>query len=310
MDEGYREHGGIERGAVGANPTVKTGDVDNSGRYAIVRGIGRGSYGEVNLVSRKGSPEMFVMKVVKYTTLDAKVKVEAMREVNVLRSLRHPNIVAFQEGFRTDGGAKLCIVMEFCECGDLGQQIDRANKNDVWLPSKRILDWFLQLCLALKYLHQKRILHRDLKPQNAFLTDRHRVVKLGDFGITKTLDNTAANAITTIGTPYYFSPEICQNEPYGFKSDVWALGCVAYELLALRVPFQANSLRDLVQRILYTKPASPDKNRYPMAFLQLVASMLAKSPKRRPTAADILRDPFMEDHLQDFRRRYATLYEG
>lgn len=80
-----------------------------------------------------------------------------------------------------------------------------------------------QICLALKHVHDHNILHRDLKSQNIFLTQKG-IVKLGDFGIAKVLDATEGQAQTQIGTPYYLSPEICESKPYGRKSDVWSLG--------------------------------------------------------------------------------------
>jgi NIMA (never in mitosis gene a)-related kinase 1/4/5 len=111
------------------------------------------------------------------------------------------------------------------------------------------------------------------------------------------------------GTPYYFSPEICQNQPYGTKSDVWALGCLLYELLTLQVPFQAKSLRDLMQKILYSKPAAPNRSAYSADFLQLVVQMLAKAAERRPTVSDIILKPVITAHLEDFKSRYSAMYD-
>jgi NIMA (never in mitosis gene a)-related kinase len=104
-----------------------------------------------------------------------------------------------------------------------------------------IWQWFLQLVCALKHIHDRKILHRDIKTANIFL---HRpdprgfpVVKLGDFGISKALDQTSALAKSQVGTPYYMSPELCEAKPYSYKSDVWAVGVVLYELTTLKQPF-------------------------------------------------------------------------
>lgn len=104
-----------------------------------------------------------------------------------------------------------------------------------------MLNWFTQICLAIKHTHDKKILHRDLKSQNIFLTKRG-ILKLGDFGIARVLSNTKSRAKTVVGTPYYLSPEIIRNEGYSFKSDIWSLGVLLYEIAALQPPFNAASL--------------------------------------------------------------------
>ena len=111
-------------------------------------------------------------------------------------------------------------------------------------PEDLILNWFVQMSLGLHYMHENRVLHRDLKSQNIFLLGNGRLV-LGDLGISKVLEGTMDFAKTCIGTPYYMSPEIFKNKPYNHKSDVWALGCVLYELTTLNHAFDANSLNGL-----------------------------------------------------------------
>lgn len=96
------------------------------------------------------------------------------------------------------------------------------------------MQWFIQICLGLNYIHSKRILHRDLKSANIFLTSTN-CIKIGDFGIAKVLQGTFEAALTVIGTPYYMSPELCHNKPYTLKSDIWSLGCLLYEMVALKV---------------------------------------------------------------------------
>ncbi|XP_022786792.1 serine/threonine-protein kinase Nek5-like [Stylophora pistillata] len=117
------------------------------------------------------------------------------------------------------------------------------------LPEDQVLDYFVQICLGLKHVHDRKILHRDLKSQNIFLT-KNGIVKLGDFGIARVLHSTMELARTCIGTPYYLSPEICENKPYNNKSDIWSLGCVLYELLTLKHAFEAGNMKNLVLKII------------------------------------------------------------
>lgn len=139
--------------------------------------------------------------------------------------------------------------MEFCECGDLASAIKDRKKIEGTFTEEEILNWFIQICIALEYIHGRKILHRDIKSQNIFLTS-NGTVKLGDFGISKLLESTNEAAMTVVGTPYYMSPEVCENKPYTFKSDVWALGCVLYELCTLQHAFSASNLLGLVYKIV------------------------------------------------------------
>ena len=107
----------------------------------------------------------------------------------------------------------------------------------------------MQICLALEYVHDQGVIHRDIKTQNIFLTGNN-TVKLGDFGVSKLLGTAISNAMTVVGTPYYMSPEVCKSEPYSAKSDVWALGCILYELCTLKKAFEADNLLGLVYKIV------------------------------------------------------------
>ena len=107
--------------------------------------------------------------------------------------------------------------------------------------------------MALEYVHGRRVIHRDIKTQNIFLTGNN-TIKIGDFGISKVLETTCQNANTVVGTPYYMAPEACQSEPYTSKSDVWALGCILYELCSLKKAFEADNLLGLVFKIVSEPP--------------------------------------------------------
>ena len=140
--------------------------------------------------------------------LKQKEKEGAMLEVNLLKNLDHPNIVAYKQSYFTS--EQLIIIMEYCEVGDLTYHIKRKIKNKEFFEESEIFIWFIQICLALEYVHGRRIIHRDLKAQNIFLTGNN-TIKLGDFGISSVLENSNAAAMTVVGTPYYMCPEACQS---------------------------------------------------------------------------------------------------
>lgn len=151
-------------------------------------------------------------------------------EAGLLKNLVHPNIVEYKESFLSQD--HLTIIMEHCEVGDLAYHIKRKQQKNETFSEQEIFHWMVQICMALEYVHSRKVLHRDIKTQNVFLTGAN-TIKLGDFGISKVLESTTQVAMTVVGTPYYMSPESCQSEPQTSKSDIWALGVIVYELCTL-----------------------------------------------------------------------------
>ena len=137
--------------------------------------------------------------------------------------------------------------MEYCEGGDLYNRINKQRGK--LMAESVVLSYFVQVCRAVQFIHDRKILHRDIKSQNIFIT-RRRTVKLGDFGIARIMDGSAEYAKTCVGTPYYLSPEVWENKPYNNKSDLWALGCVLYEMTTLRHAFEAGCMKSLVLKII------------------------------------------------------------
>ncbi|KAJ9513732.1 hypothetical protein QJQ45_015488, partial [Haematococcus lacustris] len=174
---------------------------------------------------------------------EASGKEATLPEARVLSSLRHPHIVPYREFFRHPDG-ELCLVMAYCEGGDLYQYIKHLRRSGQSMDEGLAWEWLVQLLLALSYCHSKKVLHRDVKTQNVMLSKGK--VLLGDFGLAKQLQRTLEMARTPIGTPFYMAPEIYEEQPYSFKSDVWALGCVAYEMLAGKPAFAAENLSRVV----------------------------------------------------------------
>merc|ERR1719428_924821 len=216
---------------------------------------------------------------------------DALKESKVLSQLRHPYIVRYRENFLEDGW--LCIAMDYCEGGDLSDRIKQMRAQRRTFPEEQVLRWFTQAILALKYIHDGKILHRDLKSGNFFLSKSGNL-KMGDFGIAKVLECTAACAQTQIGTPYYLSPEICQGKSYAWGSDIWSMGCILYEICARRVPFDAPDLKTLIKKITAGSPPEIPGN-YSAGVQELCKMCLARDQNQRPQAADVLRLPLIQD---------------
>nr|XP_006816570.1 PREDICTED: dual specificity mitogen-activated protein kinase kinase 1-like [Saccoglossus kowalevskii] len=161
---------------------------------------------------------------------------------DILSALKHPHIVTYYESF-FDQGSHLCIVQDYCDGGSLDEKIDTARAGETFLQEHQVMEWFIQIAMAVQYIHSKKILHRDLKTQNVFLTKKG-VVKLGDFGIARTLDYTIDKASTCVGTPCYLSPELCQDIPYNNKSDIW-VSQIASAILAM--PFVQKCLTSFIE---------------------------------------------------------------
>ncbi|XP_032541065.1 serine/threonine-protein kinase Nek1 isoform X7 [Chiroxiphia lanceolata] len=263
-------------------------------KYIKVRKIGEGSFGKAILVKAKENGQQYVIKEINISKMSNKEREESRREVAVLANMKHPNIVLYRESFEENGC--LYIVMDYCEGGDLFKKIN-AQKG-VLFSEDQILDWFVQICLALKHIHDRKILHRDIKSQNIFLT-KDGTIQLGDFGIARVLNSTAELARTCIGTPYYLSPEICQNKPYNNKSDIWALGCVLYEMCTLKHAFEAGNMKNLVLKII-SGPFPPVSVHYSYDLRNLLSQLFKRNPRNRPSVNSILEKNFIAKRVEKF----------
>ncbi|XP_071893423.1 serine/threonine-protein kinase Nek1 isoform X11 [Anas platyrhynchos] len=263
-------------------------------KYIKVQKIGEGSFGKAILVKAKENSQQYVIKEINISKMSNKEREESRREVAVLANMKHPNIVLYRESFEENGC--LYIVMDYCEGGDLFKKIN-AQKG-ILFSEDQILDWFVQICLALKHIHDRKILHRDIKSQNIFLT-KDGTIQLGDFGIARVLNSTVELARTCIGTPYYLSPEICQNRPYNNKSDIWALGCVLYEMCTLKHAFEAGNMKNLVLKII-SGSFPPVSMHYSYDLRNLLSQLFKRNPKDRPSVNSILEKNFIAKRVEKF----------
>ncbi|XP_059795882.1 serine/threonine-protein kinase Nek4 isoform X2 [Balaenoptera ricei] len=263
--------------------------------YCYLRVVGRGSYGEVTLVRHRRDGRQYVIKKLNLRNASSRERRAAEQEAQLLSQLKHPNIVTYKESWE-GGDGLLYIVMGFCEGGDLYRKL-KEQKGRL-LSESQVVEWFVQIAMALQYLHEKHILHRDLKTQNVFLT-RTNIIKVGDLGIARVLENHCDMASTLIGTPYYMSPELFSNKPYNYKSDVWALGCCVYEMATLKHAFNAKDMNSLVYRIIEGKLPPMPKD-YSPELAEIIRTMLSKRPEERPSVRSILRQPYIKRQISLF----------
>lgn len=272
-------------------------------KYEQVITLGEGGYGRAILCRRKDDKALVVVKEVRLSSLSPSDREAAFQEAKLLSTLHHPFIVTYLESFQERGC--LYITMEYADDGDLSKKI--SGRNGKLFTEEEVLKYFIQIALALKYIHDRKILHRDLKTQNIFL-NKDGTVKLGDFGIAKVLMHTFQLCKTRIGTPYYLSPEICQGRNYNSKTDIWSLGCILYELCSLKHAFDATNINQLVMNIIKGS-IPPVSSVYSAELRNLIESMLNKDPARRPRINEILALPFIKHRLQNYLSDRLLDYE-
>lgn len=276
-------------------------------RYVLQQKLGSGSFGTVYLVSDKKAKhgeELKVLKEISVGELNPNESVQASMEAQLLSTLNHPAIVRFHASFMEQG--TFCIITEYCEGRDLDYKIQEYKEAGKIFPDNQIVEWFIQLLLGVDYMHERRILHRDLKSKNIFL--KNNLPKIGDFGVSRLLMGSCELATTLTGTPYYMSPEALKHQGCDAKSDIWSLACILYEMCCMDHAFSGSNFLSVVLNIVEgNTPSLPD--RYPRELNIIMSRMLNKSPSLRPSAAEILKAPYVEECLQQLMYKHpeATL---
>jgi serine/threonine protein kinase len=251
-------------------------------------------------------------------TQDKKAMDRALNEAKFMQTLNHFNIVSVLEYFTDTKAHVLRMIIEFADGGDLAMELKElqnekkrghsrtnsgllksTNSVATRLSEPQVLSYMVQLCLALRHVHMKHILHRDVKPSNIFLT-KDGFVKLGDFGVAREQVYTAEPVWTQIGSIYWLSPEVCQDKPYNNASDMWSLGVVLYEMMTLRRPFEGTNQLAIANKICLAPPKALPKN-YSMALRKLVLSLLHKQPEKRPSVRQVMQLPLMKQALTQYK---------
>ena len=275
------------------------GKSDNSkyiGNYQIIKKIGEGSYAKIYKVKKDNSDTLYVLKNIPVSEEDYSSMNEILNESSILSHCDNVYVIKYYDSFFYNGTFN--IITEFCPYGDLFGYIKFYKVRGSRIEEKIIWIIFIQLSLGLGYLHHKKILHRDIKTKNIFIKN-NLTVKIGDFGIAKILSSTSSYAHTFIGTPYYISPELCKDQPYNDKSDVWALGCVLYELCTLNHPFEGGTQVEIYEKIITQKFKSINPE-YSSDLKKMIDLLLEKDEKKRPKMKDILKMKSVIDRAKKY----------
>ncbi|GFE54018.1 serine threonine kinase [Babesia ovis] len=262
--------------------------------FKTLRQLGSGAYGTTSLLVDKFD-NTIVSKRIDVTAFSDMERTLCMNEIKLIANINHPFIVKYLGSYLE--GNVLYILTQYCKGGDLHRYIAQKRKANEPIREERILKWLAQLLSALKYLHKRHILHRDLKSLN-ILIDSDKSLKLCDFGVSKVLNTTADHTRTVIGTPYYFSPELINGQEYSWPSDIWALGCLTYELATFKTPFDgAKGMQQLVKHIK-TSPIPDLPSIYSPELNALFKSMMFHDVRFRLSASELLATAIMQTALR------------
>ncbi|XP_040377893.1 serine/threonine-protein kinase ATG1c-like isoform X2 [Oryza brachyantha] len=262
------------------------------GEYVLLRQIGSGAYARVWLGRHCTRGTEVALKEIAVERLSSKLRESLLSEVDILRRIRHPNVIALHESIR-DGG-RIYLVLEYCRGGDLHSYLQRHKR-----VSESVAKYFIQqLASGLQMLRENNVVHRDLKPQNILLVanNENSILKIADFGFAKFLEPSSL-AETLCGSPLYMAPEVMQAQKYDAKADLWSVGIILYQLVTGSPPFTGDSQIQLLQNILHTREIRfPSDCNLSHGCIDLCRKLLRINSVERLTVEEFVNHSFLAEH--------------
>jgi len=292
----WRSSGQKRRSAASSPPPTSL----QSRGYSEIKTVGKGAFGYASLVVREESNDYYVVKMLKYKHFGRPEKDRILREVKTMMHLSkdggHPYLVRFRESFVVSVSGELCLVMDFCNGGDLACAISAQRARRVRFDEQTIHLWFLQTLSAMDFLHYHNVLHRDIKPANIFL--HGGACKLGDMGLSKQVgDAVTVVQHTQCGSPLYLAPEVHMGQKYSAQIDIWALGCTLFEMIMLGHAFVGREHAEVLQNIVWARHA-PIVGPWTPELVAILEGMLSLKPEKRPGYTDIINSPLFTTLIQ------------
>ncbi|XP_021059527.1 serine/threonine-protein kinase Nek10 [Mus pahari] len=280
------------------------------GDYAVLDHLGSGAFGCVYKVRKRSGQNLLAMKEVNLHNpafgkdkkdRDSSVK-NIVSELTIIKEqLYHPNVVRYYKTFLEND--RLYIVMELIEGAPLGEHFNSLKEKHHHFSEERLWKIFIQLCLALRYLHkEKRIVHRDLTPNNIMLGDKDKVT-VTDFGLAKQKQE-SSKLTSMVGTILYSCPEVLKSEPYGEKADVWAAGCILYQMATLSPPFCSTNMLSLATKIVEAVYEPVPEGIYSEKVTDTIRRCLTPDAEARPDIVEV--SSMISDVMMKYLDRLST----
>ena len=269
--------------------------------FETLKILGKGSFSSVYLVKRKKDSKIYALKSVFLEKLSKKQQENSVNEVRILASIHNQNVISYKEAFWDDSNSTLNIIMEYADDGDLLTKIKQMKQEKVYFEEEKIWDYAIQIIKGLKSLHDKNIIHRDLKSENIFLFKKNSLCKIGDMNVSKVLKEKLLR--TQTGTPYYASPEVWMNKPYSFKSDLWSIGCVVYEMCELRTPFNGKDMDELFVNICLNKTKRISE-KYSEELWLMIKKLLEVNVEKRYDCNQFLQSDIVKNKIRELNNNY------
>ena len=273
--------------------------------FEFIRTLGKGAFSTVYLVRRKEDHKPYALKSITMEKLKENEQQNSVNEVRILASISHKNVIGYKEAFWNEKNKTLNIVMEYCDDGDLETKIKLTKRNKQRFEESLIWNYSIQILRGLKALHDKKILHRDLKSANIFLTKENNQCKIGDLNVSKVMKDKFIVINSQIGTPTYSSPEVWKNKPYSYKSDLWSVGCIIYEMCSLRPPFKGKNFDELCNNICNGK-IEKISSRYSDKLWNLITMLLEVDANKRVDCEEILNSDLIKEKIDELSDIYMN----